>query len=187
MVGKARSFCSALCGAVWVIFFAQYFHNTPADHPGVNDAERAYIQEKGDDQAKLPLAWGSMFRSPTLWCLCGMYLFSNAGWCFFITWDKDYYESVLRLGKADLGLGVTELMLANSAVVLRRRGVPGGGTGHGPAGACVGAAWGRTLQGFFAYLMGGCFFLLALAFSIGRRTPSLSCAPRRSARISRWR
>src|ERR1019366_3902799 len=97
-----------ILGALWVIFFAYYFRNTPGEHPGVNAAERAYIQEKGDENAKLPISWKAMLSSPTLWCLSGMYFFSNAGWCFFITWDVKYYESVL-------GLGATELLLASSA------------------------------------------------------------------------
>jgi ACS family glucarate transporter-like MFS transporter len=155
-----------ILGVTWVIFFANFFRNSPADHPGVNAAERAYIQEKGDDRAKLPVSWASMLRSPTLWFLCGMYFFSNAGWCFFITWDEKYYTTVL-------GLGATELMLANSAPLFF------GGV------ACLlggfvtdrqvriwGRRWGRTLQGFASYFLGGCFFLLALAVDM----PALSVA-----------
>lgn len=143
-------------GALWVVFFWYFFRNSPSEHPGVNAAERAFIQEKGDEHAKLPISWGSILRSPTLWCLCGMYLFSNAGWCFFITWDVRYYETILHLGE-------TELLLASGAPLFF------GGV------ACLlggfvtdrqvrvwGRRWGRTLQGFLAYFLGGSFFLLAL-------------------------
>lgn len=145
-----------IVGFVWVVFFTYFFRNSPADHPGVNAAERAFIQEKGDEKAKLPISWGSMLRSPTLWCLSGMYFFSNSGWCFFITWDKVYYKRVL-------GLQDTELMIATSLPLFF------GGI------ACLlggfitdrqvrvwGRRWGRTLQGFLSYFLGGCFFLLAL-------------------------
>lgn len=145
-----------IVGAVWVIFFGIFFRNSPAEHPGVNDAERNFIQEKGDDKARLPISWGAMLRSPTLWCLSGMYLFSNAGWCFFITWDVEYYKNVL-------GLGDSQLLLASGAPLFF------GGV------ACLlggfvtdrqvrvwGRRWGRTLQGFLAYFLGACFFLLAL-------------------------
>jgi MFS family permease len=161
-------------GCAWVLLFARYFHNAPGDHPGVNDAERAYIQEKGDARPRQPLDWRTMFSSPTLWFLCGMYLFSNAGWCFFITWDKKYYESVLSLGVTDVGLGVTEMMLANSAPLFF------GGIACLMGGLVTdrqvrvwGRRWGRTLQGFVSYLMGGSFFLLALLFA---EKPALSVA-----------
>jgi nitrate/nitrite transporter NarK len=143
-------------GTLWVILFAYFFHNTPSEHPGVNDAERAFIQEKGDDKVRLPISWGSMLSSPTLWCLSGMYFFSNAGWCFFITWDVKYYESVL-------GLETTPLLIASGSPLFF------GGV------ACLlggfvtdrqvrvwGRRWGRTFQGFLSYFLGGCFFLLAL-------------------------
>src|SRR5205085_2741257 len=58
-----------ITGATWAIAFAYFFRNSPSEHPGVNDAERAYIEEKGDQHAKLPLSWGAMARSPSLWFL----------------------------------------------------------------------------------------------------------------------
>jgi len=145
-----------ILGALWVVAFAYYFRNSPAEHEGVNDAERAFIQEKGDEKARLPISWSTMLSSPTLWCLSGMYFFSNAGWCFFITWDVKYYESVL-------GLTGTPLLMASGAPLFF------GGV------ACLlggfvtdrqvriwGRRWGRTLQGFIAYFLGACFFVLAL-------------------------
>lgn len=149
-----------IAGAVWVIFFAYFFRNHPADHPGVNAAERAYIQEKGDDLPKPPISWRSMFGAPTLWWLCGMYFFSNAGWCFFITWDQQYYESVLHLKAA-------ELMWANSAPLFF------GGVACLVGGLVTdrqvrlwGPRWGRTAQGFVSYLVGGGLFLAALAVDV---------------------
>ena len=69
-----------------------------AVNAGVNDAERALIQGDAADSAKPPpLSWRAMLKSPTLWCLCLMYFCSNAGWCFFITWDVQYYKTVLGL------------------------------------------------------------------------------------------
>src|SRR5262245_5068983 len=95
-------------GALWALFFGYYFRITPEDHPGVNDAEKAFIQEKGEERGKLPLAWWTMLTAPSMWFLCGMYLCSNAGWCFFITWDVEYYKNVLQLDS-------TPLMIASGA------------------------------------------------------------------------
>jgi MFS transporter, ACS family, glucarate transporter len=146
-----------IIGVVWVVFFVRYFRNTPAEHPGVNEAERAYIQAKDELIARLPLSWSSMFASPSLWFLCVMYLCSNAGWCFFITWDVQYYKSVLHLEG-------TELLIAEGLPLFF------GGIACLTGGFLTdrqvrvwGRRWGRTAQGCFAYALGGTFFLLALA------------------------
>jgi ACS family glucarate transporter-like MFS transporter len=143
-------------GFIWVILFAYYFHNSPKEHPDVNDAERAFIQEKGDDQPRLPLSWGTMLRSPTLWCLSGMYFFSNAGWCFFITWDVEYYKTVLNLDGGMLVLASGAPLFFGGVACLS------GGFITDRQVRVWGPRWGRTLQGSVAYALGGTFFLLAL-------------------------
>jgi MFS transporter, ACS family, glucarate transporter len=144
-------------GANWVIFFTYFFRNSPSEHPGVNTAERAFILEKGDEHVKLPLSWRSMFSSPTLWFLCGMYVFSNAGWCFFITWDEEYYKTVLKLERTGLLVASTVPMFFGGVACFV------GGFFTDRQVRTWGRRWGRTLQGFLSYLLGGCFFLLALA------------------------
>jgi MFS family permease len=92
-------------GAGWALAFAYYFRNTPAEHPGVNSAERTLIQDGARDlAAPLPLSWAALLSSPTLWLLSLMYFCSNAGWCFFITWDVKYYEEVLGMSGLTLNL-----------------------------------------------------------------------------------
>lgn len=155
-----------ILGALWVVLFIYFFRNSPSEHPGVNAAERAFIQEKGDDKVRLPISWGTMLRSPTLWCLSGMYFFSNAGWCFFITWDVEYYKGVLHLTG-------NELLIASGAPLFF------GGVACLSGGFVTdrqvrvwGRRWGRTLQGCVAYFLGGTFFLLALVADM----PMLSVA-----------
>lgn len=148
----------ALVGAVWVVAFTWFFRNNPAEHPGVNLAELAVIREGTRDAESPPsISWKAMLASPTLWFLCGMYLCSNAGWCFFITWDVEYYKGVL-------GLSGTPLKVASSAPLFF------GGIACLLGGLTTdrqvriwGRHWGRTLQGMVAYGLGAGFFLLALA------------------------
>jgi ACS family glucarate transporter-like MFS transporter len=153
-------------GALWVILFAIFFRNSPAEHPKVNDAERAYIQEKGDERPRLPLSWRAMLSSPSLWFLSGMYFFSNAGWCFFITWDVEYYKNVLELNGTNLMIASGgPLFFGGIACLL-------GGFITDRQVRVWGPRWGRTLQGFASYLLGSIFFLLALTTDI----PMLSVA-----------
>src|SRR5207302_58398 len=141
----------------WVSAFAYYFRDSPAQHPGVNEAERAIILGATQESAKPPrLSWKTMLKSPTLWCLSLMYFCSNAGWAFFITWDVKYYENVLGLRGfiLDIALGAP-LFFGGLACLL-------GGLGTDRLVQILGRRWGRTLQGLVAYALGGLFFFLAL-------------------------
>ncbi len=103
-----------------------------------------------------PISWRHMLASPTLWFLSVMYFCSNAGWCFFITWDARYY-------KQELGLSGNALMIALGAPLFFG-GIAclSGGLTTDRMVRVLGPRWGRTLQGFIAYFLGGVFFLLAL-------------------------
>ena len=80
-------------GVVWVVFFYLWFRDTPREHPGVNAAELALIEQGNGSTGRLPpLSWRTLLASPTLWLLCLMYVCSNAGWSFFITWDVAYFQ-----------------------------------------------------------------------------------------------
>jgi MFS transporter, ACS family, glucarate transporter len=148
-----------IVGALWVICFAIWFRNTPAEHPAVNDAERELIMGDagpGADKLKPPLSWRSMLRSRSLWCLCWMYFCSNAGWCFFITWDVEYYRTVLGLSGTTLEIAAgAPLFFGGIACLL-------GGFLTDALVKVLGRRWGRTLQGLISYSLGGLFFFLAL-------------------------
>lgn len=148
-----------ILGAVWVLAFALYFRNTPEEHPGVNEAERELIHEgaaAGATSAAPPLSWANMLGSRTLWCLCLMYFCSNAGWCFFITWDKKYYEVVLGLTDTPLAIASGAPLFFGGIACLV------GGFLTDRLVKVLGRRWGRTLQGLVSYFLGGSFFLLAL-------------------------
>lgn len=147
-----------ILGIVWVLAFRFYFRDTPVEHPHVNDAERALILEYRPAQEKpAPLSWKHMLLSPNLWFLSLMYFCSNAGWCFFITFDVKYYESVLGLAKNSSGWIVASgapLFFGGIACIL-------GGMITDRQVRIWGRRWGRTLQGCVAYALGGVFFFLA--------------------------
>lgn len=150
-----------IVGVIWVLAFACTFRDRPEEHAGVNQAEQNLIRDQpggaiqnGDAGPKL--SWKSLLRSRTLWCLCLMYFCSNAGWCFFITWDRKYYQTVLQL--SDLALAVASgapLFFGGVACLC-------GGFLTDKLVTVLGRRWGRTLQGLISYFLGGTFFLLAL-------------------------
>jgi MFS family permease len=147
-----------ILGAVWVVTFAVFFRDSPAEHPAVNAAERQLIL--GEQSATIilppPLSWRSMLRSRTLWCLSLMYFCSNAGWCFFITWDVEYYKKVLGLTGLPLQIASGAPLFCGGLACMV------GGFLTDALVRILGRRWGRTLQGLVSYAMGGTFFLLAL-------------------------
>jgi nitrate/nitrite transporter NarK len=161
---------------IWVFGFYAWFRDTPREHSGVNDAERKLIEE---DKAlagsvrppveAMPLSWKTMLRSPTLWFLCAMYFCSNAGWCFFITWDVSYYKEVHRLEGTPLRIASgAPLFFGGIACLL-------GGFLTDRQVRIWGRRWGRTGQGALGYLLGGLFFLAAAQVSSGAVAAGLLC------------
>jgi ACS family glucarate transporter-like MFS transporter len=154
---RGAFFVLGLVGVVWVIAFSFFFRNSPAEHPGANAAERTLILDgKVEADKPPPLSWHTMLRSRTLWLLGFMYFCSNAGWCFFITWDKRYYREVLGLDGFGLGVAsFSPLFCGGIACIL-------GGLFTDRLVRRWGPRWGRTVQGSLAYLTGAGFFALAL-------------------------
>jgi ACS family glucarate transporter-like MFS transporter len=162
-----------LLGAAWVAGFWLWFRDTPRQHPGVNEAERAAIEEEAA-AVRLgpapPLSWLAMLSSPTLWWLCGMYFCSNAGWCLFITWDVAYLRGVLKLGGWPLSLAAGAPLFCGGIACLL------GGLLTDRQVRVWGRRWGRTGQGVIAYSLGAAFFLLALFLSDpGAPLPAVVC------------
>jgi MFS family permease len=155
-------------GAVWVVAFAVFFRDHPDQHPGVNEAERAYIRGSVAEAVKPPpMSWGTALSSPTLWCLSLMYFCSNAGWCFFITWHVRYYQTVLGLQGDGLTIALGAPLFFGGIACL------GGGFITDWMVRVLGRRWGRTAQGAVAYFCGGAFFAAAL---FAHETPWLAVA-----------
>jgi sugar phosphate permease len=91
---------------VWALAFWLWFRNRPEDHSGCNDAERELIDE-GRTESKEPpppaLPILALLRSPNMWLISGVNLFSNIGWVFLATWLPKYLENYHKLPKEEAG------------------------------------------------------------------------------------
>jgi ACS family glucarate transporter-like MFS transporter len=92
-------------GLVWAAAWAAWYRDRPADHPGVNAEELAWIEQ---DSSSAPTAhvetpWRQLLASRNLWAICSMYAAYGYGLYFYLTWLPTYLVS--ELGFSVLGSG----------------------------------------------------------------------------------
>ena len=88
----------AMLGVVWAILFALWFRDNPRDHPSVNAAELALLQENESNSAghgNVP--WRKLATVPTVWLLGAQYFCLSYGWYFYITWLPTYLRDARGL------------------------------------------------------------------------------------------
>ncbi len=79
-------------GIVWAFYFARWFRDTPAEHPGVNPAERALLAGNPAVARHEPVPWKPFLASPTTWLLWAQYFFLSYCWYFYVTWLSVYLD-----------------------------------------------------------------------------------------------
>jgi len=80
-------------GIVWAVIFYRWYRDNPREHPSVNAAEAALLpteEEAAHTTGHGPVPWRKLFRSRTVWCLCGQYAALSYAWYFFVTWFPTY-------------------------------------------------------------------------------------------------
>jgi MFS family permease len=85
----------AVPGLVWAAVFFWWFRDQPRDHPGVNPAELALIEEnRVGSTGHVAVPWAKILRSRTVWLLFVQYFCFGYGWYFYITWLPTYLLEV---------------------------------------------------------------------------------------------
>jgi ACS family hexuronate transporter-like MFS transporter len=86
----------------WIAMFRQ-----PDEHPRVGQAERAYIEQDGEDATGKPLGWLEALRQRQAWYfICGKF-FTDPVWYLFLFWLPDFFVKTQGLDlfpKADSGI-----------------------------------------------------------------------------------
>jgi ACS family glucarate transporter-like MFS transporter len=91
-----------LLGVVWCVLFMKYFRDRPAIDPSVNEAERRLIGEREHGGGHHEIPWRAMLTSRTLAILCLMYICTNVGWHFHISYLPGYMNKQFGLADSDL-------------------------------------------------------------------------------------
>ncbi|MEW7849154.1 MFS transporter [Massilia aurea] len=94
-------------GIVWGLVWWRMFKDSPAKHPGVNQAELDHIldgqtQEQVTDKT-MPLKWYQLFRYRNIWAMCIGFFMINYNSYFFITWLPTYLVKERQMGLLEMG------------------------------------------------------------------------------------
>lgn len=82
-------------GFIWAFFWYRWFRDTPAEHPSVSAAERAFIEDGivRDERPLEKTQWTRLLANRTVICLCLMYFTQTFGNAFYVTWLPTYLAS----------------------------------------------------------------------------------------------
>jgi MFS family permease len=91
-------------GVFWAAAWAWWYRDRPADHPAVNAAELAWIeQDAAVSVATIATPWRSLLTSTNVWAICAMYAAYGYGLYFYLTWLPTYL--ITELGFSALAGG----------------------------------------------------------------------------------
>jgi MFS family permease len=87
-------------GVVWAVLWHTWYRDSPAEHPAVDDRERAWIAQDGRSPGAEPtrhhaVPWRHLLASRNLYAICGMYFAFGYGLYFYFTWLPTYLIRVL--------------------------------------------------------------------------------------------
>lgn len=140
-------------GVIWVLAWRRWFRDEPAEHPGVNAAERAQIEagrEETADHAVGAAYWRRLFGHRNTLPLCLMYLPNSFAFYFCITWLPTYLRE--KHGFTD---PVTLGFFSGLPLLLAVAGDLFGGVATDAATRRFGLRLGRAGVGAAAYLVAG--------------------------------
>src|SRR4029079_16570011 len=77
-------------GVGWAVVWYWWYRDRPSEHPSVNAAELALIQEGSDERETAKTPWRAVLRSRNLHAICAMYFAFGYGLYFYFTWLPTY-------------------------------------------------------------------------------------------------
>ena len=146
-------------GFIWSLVWYRWFRDTPAEHPAVSGAERAFIEDGivKDERPLEKTQWTRLFANRTVVCLCLMYFTQTFGNAFYVTWLPTYLASTGLSNATAAILSGLPLTLSVVADLM-------GGITTDMAARRLGLRLGRILVGGGALTAAG-LFTIAAAFT----------------------
>jgi MFS transporter, ACS family, glucarate transporter len=112
---RAAFITFGLMGILWAGAWLFYYRDTPDEHAGVNDAERALIRTSGSQRlvgAAVP--WRKILSSSGLWYLAAMYFCYNYCLSTYLDWFPTYLHQYRNYDLKRMGLYASLPLLAGT-------------------------------------------------------------------------
>ncbi len=94
----------AIPGALLAAIWFWYYRDSPAEHTGVNPAERGMIESAlGTGKRSRVIPWGLIFGSRRVWLLCAMYFCYGVVLLTFLAWFPKYLTAARHLDLKHMG------------------------------------------------------------------------------------
>jgi MFS family permease len=91
-------------GAVWAIAWRWWYHDRPAEQPGITQEELAEIEGISRVEAHVRVPWEVLFSKPQLWLIVTMYFFQAFGSWFYFGWFPVYLVKGAGFSEKEMGL-----------------------------------------------------------------------------------
>lgn len=95
-----------IVGFIWAVFWYFWFRNTPEEHKGISEKEKAYIienRQQVDASEKSTIGMGTMLKSRNMWLAMLQYFASNFTFFFTLTWLFPHLQSKFGLEIIEAG------------------------------------------------------------------------------------
>jgi len=99
---RAAFLAFGVLGVMWAATWFLYYRDTPEEHRGVNDAERALIGIRKRSSAKVP--WREILRHGNLWILALMYFCYNFNLNVYNDWFPTYLHDARGMTLTKMGI-----------------------------------------------------------------------------------
>ncbi len=95
-----------IIGILWSVFWYFWFRNTPEEHKGISEEEKAYIiknRQQINESEKAGIKIGTMLKSGNMWLAMLQYFASNFTFFFTLTWLFPHLQTKYSLEIVEAG------------------------------------------------------------------------------------
>jgi len=97
-------FVLGAAGMIWALCWRLWYHDDPADQPGISPQELARIKSEAVPSVHSRPPWGELFRQRQLWLIIAMYFCYAWGSWFYFGWFAVYLVKGAGFTEAEMGL-----------------------------------------------------------------------------------
>ena len=113
---RAPFVCFGMLGVLWAGIWFWYYRDRPAEHKGMNAAEREQIRSAlgNSGTVRQAVPWKQIISSPQMWMICAMYFCYAYNISVYLTWFPKYLSDHRGFSLQKMGLYASLPLLAGT-------------------------------------------------------------------------